>query len=114
MGEEQPIWKLRVVKSYAEAHNHLLIGRVVDRDEASVTLHCRSLHFGRNVHEPREIAVGPMGKRVIPWSRVEIINELPDDFDYQRGELMTNKDGHILFGMRRKSCPIIDRHENRY
>jgi hypothetical protein len=114
MNEPQPIWKVRAVKAYPEAHNHLLIGRVVARDHACVSLHCRTFHFGRNVNDPREVVVGAIAKRVIPWGRIEIINELSDNFDYQTGKLTTTKDGHIYFGVRRQTCPIIDHREHRY
>ena len=114
MSTTPPIWKIRAVKSYPEAHNHLLIGRVVDRDAMCVTLHCRSFHFGRNVQGPRDVVVGGISRRLIPWGRIEIINELPEGFDYQTGKLTGDGEGQVLFGNDRTTCPIADRRDRRY
>jgi hypothetical protein len=33
--------------------------------------------------------------RIIPWARIEIINELSESFDYANTQLLSNKNGTI-------------------
>ena len=46
--ENGKIWKIRTVKEYTDAHNHILVGRVLAITDSYVRLHCRSYHFGKN------------------------------------------------------------------
>ncbi len=97
--EHKVIWKVRIVKPYAEAHNHLLIGHVTHRDAASLEMICRTFHYGRPATSAKDVRVGPLGKRIIPWHRVEIINELPSSFDYQGARLHADDNGvHLTDG----------------
>jgi hypothetical protein len=100
------VWKIRTIKNYPEAHNHLLVGKVLNVTDSYVRLHCRTYHFGRIVNGPKDIIVGAVMVRVVPWSRVEIINELPADFDYVRSTLVADKPGEVLFRDSRHSCPV--------
>ena len=52
------IWKVRTVKDYPEAHNHLFIGQVLQVTESYVRLDCRTYHFGRVVNSVKDIKVG--------------------------------------------------------
>jgi hypothetical protein len=107
MNDTRRIWKVRSIKPYPDAHNHVLIGQVVSRDDACVELMCRSLHYGRTVSSPKDVVVGAIGKRIVPWSRIEVINELPAGFDYQNAKLEVDQKGGVLFSDGHHSCPII-------
>ena len=104
--ERTVIWKIRTIKNYPEAHNHLLIGKVLNVTESYVRLHCRTFHFGRTVNGPNDIQIGVLMVRVVPWSRVEVINELPDTFDYVRSRLIADKEGQVLFQDRQHTHPV--------
>jgi len=91
------IWKIRTIKSYPEATNHLLVGRVLDITDSYVRLHGRTYHFNSVVAKPEDIQIGNVMIRIVPWSRIEIINELPEGFDYVRSSLIANKEGQVLF-----------------
>jgi hypothetical protein len=106
MDTARDIWKVRVVKPYPEAHNHLLIGHVVERDATCLKMRCRSFHFGRVVGAPRDVTVGPLARRIIPWARVEIINELPASFDYQNARLSKGNQGEVTLSDGRTSCVL--------
>ena len=108
------IWKVRVVKRYPEAHNHLLIGKVLAKDGVCIELDCRSFHFGRLINSLKDVQAGESGRRIIPWSHIEIINVLPDDFDYREAELSLDREGNILLKDRRYACPIATRSEPRH
>ncbi len=108
MGEthETRIWKIRTIKNYPEAHNHLLVGKVLEITDSYVRLHCRTYHFGRIINRPEDIQIGNLMIRVVPWSRIEVINEMPPMFDYVRNSLIANKEGEVLFSDGQNTCPV--------
>ena len=103
---ENKIWKIRTIKNYPEAHNHLLVGKVLEITESYVRIHCRTYHFGRIVNKPDDIQIGDLMNRVVPWSRIEIINELPPTFDYIRNTLIADKEGEVIFKDGQHTCPV--------
>ena len=105
-GHEPKIWKVRAIKNYADAHNHILVGKVLDVTDSYVRLHCRTYHFGPVLNGPEDVLVGAVMTRLIPWSRIEIINELPPTFDYVRSTVISDKPGQVLFRDRHYMCPI--------
>ena len=110
MPDERLIWKVRFVKSYPEAHSHLLIGKVVARDTVAVELMCKSFHHGKVANTIKDVSVGSIDKRIIPWNRIEVINELPKSFDFQNAELKEDKKGGIFLSDGHYSCPIVMAH----
>lgn len=112
--EEKRIWKIRTVKSYAEAHSHILVGEVLSTEDSHVRMCCRTYHFGRSVSSPRDIKVGDEGVRIVPWSRIEIVNELPSIFDYSKATLAADKAGNVILTDGRTSCTIASSFDNRY
>ena len=114
MSDERLIWKVRFIKSYPEAHNHLLIGKVVIRDGVAVELLCRSFHYGKTASTAKDVSVGSIDKRIIPWSRIEIINELPKSFDFQKAVLKEDEKGGIFFSDSHYSCPIVSSKNKHY
>lgn len=103
---ELRVWKVRAIKNYPEAHNHILLGKVLEVTESYVRLHCRSYHFGPILSSPADVLIGDVMVRVIPWSRIEIINELPRNFDYVRSTVISDKPGQVLFRDKQYLCPI--------
>jgi len=103
---ETKIWKIRTIKNYPEAHNHLLVGKVLEITDSYVRLHCRTYHFSAVVNVPADIQIGELMVRVVPWSRIEVINELPPSFDYVRSTLIGDKVGQVLFHDSRHTCPV--------
>jgi hypothetical protein len=110
------IWKIRTIKNYPDAHNHLLLGRVLKITESYIRLHCRSYHYGRLVSKADDIKIGGLQVRVVPWSRVEIINELPPTYDYVKSALIATDEGQVLFsdGPNREPVGVGGRSEVRY
>jgi hypothetical protein len=103
---EPKVWKIRAIKNYAEAHNHILVGKVLEITESYVRLHCRTYHFGETLNSPDDVLVGAVMVRLIPWSRIEVINELPSTFDYVRSTVISDRPGQVLFKDRQYMCPI--------
>ena len=100
------IWKIRTIKSYPEAHNHILVGKVLEITDSYVRLHFRTYHFGRVINKPEDIQIGGLMVRVVPWSRVEIINELPPTFNYIKSILIAAEEGEVLFQDGQHACPV--------
>jgi hypothetical protein len=103
---ETRIWKIRTIKNYPEAHNHLLLGKVLEITDSYVRLHCRTYHFGSVINKPEDIQIGNVMVRVVPWSRIEIINEMPPTFDYVKNSLIADKEGEVLFQDRTYTCRV--------
>ena len=114
--DEIKIWKIRTIKNYPDAHNHLLLGKVIEITDSYIRIHCRTYHFGRVINRPEDIQIGGLMVRVVPWSRIEIINEMPPTFDYTKNRLIANKEGEVFFQDGRHACPVGSgtRHEVRY
>lgn len=104
--DENKIWKIRTIKNYPEAHNHLLVGKVLEITDSYIRIHCRTYHFGRVINRPEDVQIGDLMNRVVPWSRIEIINEMPPTFDYIRNTLIANREGEVIFQDGRHSCPV--------
>ena len=100
------IWKVRMIKNYPEATNHLLVGRVLEINDSYVRLHCRTYHFSGPVTKPEDIQIGNTMVRVVPWSRIEIINELPEDYNYVKSSLIADKEGQVLFQDGKHAYPV--------
>jgi hypothetical protein len=112
--EDKSIWKVRTVKNYPEAHNHLFIGRVLQLTQSYVRLDCRTYHFGKTINSVKDIRAGMKGIRILPWNRIELINELPSSFDYSKAELVSNKEGKIVLSDGKTDCILSSSYDNRY
>ena len=90
------IWKIRTVKNYPEAHNHIFIGKVLNMSTSFVRLECRTYHFGKSLNSEKDIRVGELGVRIITWNRIEMINELNPEFKYRETKLEFDKHKVII------------------
>ena len=93
--DEKKIWKIRTVKTYPEAHNHIFVGRVLDITASYVRMDCKTYHFGKMVNSEKDIHTGSCMVRIIPWGRIEIINELAESFDYINAQISGNNNGTL-------------------
>ena len=86
------IVKVRWVKPYATAHNHVAIGAVIAETNNYLVLRCKTYHFGDHVggkkmklHSEKYVSgimEGAPVTRIVPWHRIEIIHELPSSTDW--------------------------------
>jgi hypothetical protein len=114
MPKKKEIWKIRSVKSYPEAHNHIIVGEVLEKDTACVRVKGRSYHFGRRVAKFGDIRVGPLTERIVTCSRVEIINVLPSTFDYAEAKLIMEEDGSAVLDDGSYRCPLFLSYDDNY
>lgn len=81
------IVRVRWVKSYPAAHNHVAIGEVLLDASQYLVLLCKTYHFGNHIGGQKGtlrqgayvngVLEGEKCIRIIPWSRIEVITELP-------------------------------------
>ncbi len=112
--EDRKIWKVRTVKEYADAHNHILVGQVLESNESYLRLHCKSYHFGKVVNTPGDVREGCLMVRIVPWSRVEIINELPNTFSYANAKITRDQDGTVLLKDDTYICSLVYQYDRRF
>ena len=58
------------------------------------------------MNKPDDVKIGSLMVRVVPWSRVEIINELPPSFDYIKSVLIATDEGQVLFSDGMNAEPV--------
>ena len=108
------IWKIRTVKDYAAAHNHLLIGKVLEIRDGFVRLQRKTCHFGKVVNGPKDIRQGPLMVRIVPWQRIEIVNELSDAFNYADARISLQANDSIVLKDEDHTYALVARDEERY
>ena len=111
--KNKKIWKVRTVKNYPEAHNHIFIGQVLELTQAYIRLDCCTYHFGRTINNIKDIRIGEKGVRILPWHRIELINELPGSFDYAGAKLISTKDGKLALSDGTTDCVLASSYDNR-
>jgi hypothetical protein len=94
--DNKKIWKIRTIKNYPEAHNHICIGEVLEVEDSFIPLKCRTYHFRRSVNDTKDIRVGEVGVRIIPWKRIEIIDEIEPFFKYREAKLSLDANRVVL------------------
>jgi hypothetical protein len=104
-----------MVKDYPGAHNHLLIGEIIELTSTFIRARCRTFHFGSTPNSPKNVYRGESAVRVIPWNRVEIVNELPATFDFADAKLVRDAEGGIVLRDRRdQDCTIVPAYAKTY
>ena len=112
MAETSRIWKVRIVKSYPGAHNHLIVGEVLRDTPTWLRLKGRTYHFGRTAERVSNVLVGQRAVRIIPWNRIEVVNELPASFDYASAKVVADGKGNVSLKDAHYACPLIINYKN--
>ena len=111
---QKKIWKVRIAKIYQGAHNHLLIGRVLEFNECFIRMDCNSYHFGSGVTGPKSIKTGRRMVRIVPWHRIEIVNELSPDFAFDIATMKSDDDNQVILTDNKMICRITSAYEQGY
>ena len=75
------IVRVRMVKNYSTAHNHVAVGEVLEETPNYIKMNCRSFHFGNR--SGRLVSESESAVRILPWQRIEVIAELQEKVDWQ-------------------------------
>jgi hypothetical protein len=96
------IVKIRWVKNYASANNHVAIGHVVDETDHYLIADCRTFHFGKLIRDRSRIKAGKPCHRAIPWNRIEVIHVLADDTDW-KVDFKVDVNGNLILDNKHKT-----------
>jgi len=109
--EKTEIWKVRQVKPYENATNHIFLGRVISKNATYVAMDCVTFHFGKVVDTAmnNKVITGMRRIRRIPWHQIEVVHDLVKNFDYVNAEITTDKEGTVVFRTKDHDCIITKR-----
>jgi len=111
MSASKTIWKIRTVKDYPQAHNHLMVGEVLEQTLAWVRVKGKTYHYGTTVGTLNDVKVGPLMTRILPWNRIELIHELDPEFDYAEATLVMPQSGQgVILRHGEHSCRVFSPH----
>lgn len=104
-------WKVRQVKPYADAANHIFLGKVLNNNLTHVVMDCVTFHFGKKVDNVgnKDIVTGMRRIRRIPWYQIEVVHDLTKDFDFTNGKLVIDGEGTAVFRTEKHDCIITKR-----
>lgn len=101
--------RLRCKKEYAEAHTHIVIGKVEEETANYIVIKGRTFHFRRIVDRTRnQVYCGDVMVRAIPWDSVEIIHELGHRTDYG-ADFTFDADGNLILADAGKTVIALQR-----
>jgi hypothetical protein len=89
------------------------VGQVLEMQNTYIKLNCRTYHFGKIANNPKDIKVGSNGTRIIPWGRVELINELPSTFEYEKASVIADSNGNISLTDESYVCLLVSSYDSR-
>jgi len=95
--------KIRFVKKYKDAKNHVCIGEVKRETANYIAVKGVTFHFGSVFSQPPTLGRGKLKTRWIPWHQIEIVTELPADLDWMREEFTLDEGGDII--LRKEAKP---------
>lgn len=80
--------KVRQVKDYPDAKNHIMVGEVIAETLQYLKMKCRTFTFPTlsGYRAPSAIKVSSIKTRWIPWCRIAVVTELTPDFDWEGAE----------------------------
>ncbi len=93
--EGPKVVKVRWVKPYEEAQNHVCIGQVLEETPTCLKVLGRTYHFRRPPGGGKSVTYSAAKVRWIPWSRVEVVTELPPDTDWQNLRLKVDEQNRL-------------------
>ena len=93
------VWKVTLVRLYQDAVNHVYVGEVIDNVENYVKLRCAAFHFKNVSNGLKDIKMDEIACRIIPWSRIEVIDILSPVFEINEAQLVggENKNYDVIF-----------------
>ena len=114
MNAKRSIWKIRFVKNYPGAANHLMIGEVLEQTPMWVSIKGKTYHYGKTLSRLADVKIGMLSTRIVPWDRIEVIHEMPESLDYTTAELVSGEDGTVSLKDDVHKFPIFNAYEKIY
>jgi hypothetical protein len=101
--------RLRCKKNYKEAHNHVIIGRVIEETDNYLAVKGRAFHFKSIAEKSRHlIHCSETLVRIIPWENVEVIHWISAKVNWdsdiafdEKGNLILDDKCHTIIAAQR-------------
>ncbi len=93
---EGKIVKIRFIKRYGGAKNHVCIGAVKAETDNYLVVKGRTFHFGSALPQKQGLQKGLPKTRWIPWHQIELVTELRPDLDWRTEEFALDASGDIV------------------
>lgn len=105
------LWKVRSVKPYPDAHNHIFLGEVIQETSRYVVMKCITFHFGKKVDASinNKVITGMLRIRRIPWYQIEVIHDIKEDFNYSNAKLTVDEENTVVLRDGKYDCIITKR-----
>jgi len=100
------IVRLRWVKNYKEACNHVAIGKVIEENYRYLMLEGKTFHFRSLVNingTGQGVRTGDLAVRVIPWSMIEVLHVLPKGCDFANSRPLFDDDGNLYLNNKQRT-----------
>ena len=92
---EGKIVKIRFIKRYKDARNHICIGEVRAETPNCLIVKGRTFHFGSTMAQNSDLENGFPKTRWIPWHQIELVTELSADLDWRNEEFVLDASGDL-------------------
>ncbi len=102
MMTSERVLKVRWVKPYPGAQNHIAVGKVLRETTHYLEMHCRTIHYGQWQMSLQGVRQGAATVHLIPWHRVEIIHLLPEETDW-KADVALDKKGNLVLNNHHKT-----------
>ena len=89
------IVKVRWLKPYEGAQNHICIGEVLEETSQCLKILGRTYHFRRPQGNVRAVQTSGIKVRWIPWNRIEVVTELHPDTDWRNLQLKVDVSNRV-------------------
>ncbi|MBI5818435.1 MAG: hypothetical protein HZA88_05565 [Verrucomicrobia bacterium] len=89
------IVKVRWLKPYEGAQNHICIGEVLAETPQCLKVLGRTYHFRRPQGNIRAVQTSAIKVRWIPWNRIEMVTELHPDTDWRNLQLKVDDNNRV-------------------
>lgn len=87
--------KVRWVKPYEGAQNHICIGEVLEETPHYLKILGRTYHFRKPQGHLKAVQYSATKVRWIPWSRIEVVTELPAGTDWEHLRLQVDAQNRL-------------------
>ena len=89
------VWKVRLTKFYEGAVNRIFVGELRESTETYVKLRCAEFDFKVVANGLRDVGVGEIIERIIPWFQIECVDILPAGFEIEKAQLIAGENKNL-------------------
>ena len=89
------IVKVRWIKQYPGARNHVCVGELLEEAPQYIKVRGKIFHFGKT-STIQAVKTAPIDTVLIPWNRIEVIHVLSPETDWETANFAINDQGNLV------------------